>query len=354
MPTDSSDCLEHFGYKDFEVDSARLQPAVCPIRACSTRPVTISYGKSKKPFCPKHGIRLHSNTFVYWNGAEHKDDAQLRNFHIRPDLAREIALHSVGKAESHRLGYEMSEDALTWNVFVGLAQAGKLRPVVKFLTGHDVDAEPSLYLWGRLVDVTGSTSSPEYFQPLGDVRDQLEQTITNFRTEPDVMLVLDGKFVICVEAKFGSGNTLAYEGQVKEGDKPVDRAGLLQRYLGHAPEETKRIIDRNSIVALRMFHSQLFRNIIFASAMAKGCDWHVVNLVSTTQWKPRKDSKRCSFANPEESVRSYLQQNRHQCFSFRTWEELHKVLIKDDTELGQLNIYLRTKSAHYRRAFDLD
>ena len=355
MPADSSDCFQYFGYKDFEVDPAKLKyPAVCPIRTCSTRPVNISYGKSKQPFCPTHGIRLHSNTFVYWNGEEHKDDARLRNFRIRPDLAREIALHSVGKAESYRLGYEMSEDALTWNVFVGLAQARQLRRAVKFLTDRDVDTEPRLYLWGSLVDVTSSKSKPEYFQPLGEVRDQLEQGIRNFKTEPDVMLVLDRQLVICVEAKFGSGNTLAHEGHVKNGDKPVDRAGLLQRYLDKdkAPEETRRIIDRNSIGA--MFHSQLFRNIVFASAMAKECDWHVVNLVSTTQWKSRKDSKHCSFVNPEESIQSYLDQSRRQCFSFRTWEELHKALIKDEAELGQLNTYFCTKSAHYRRAFDLD
>lgn len=356
MPADSSDCFQYFGYKDFkdfEVDPTKLQyPAVCPIRTCSTRTVTISYGKSKQPFCPTHGIRLHSNTFAYWNGEEHKDDARLRNFRIRPDLARAIALHSVGKAESYRLGYEMSEDALTWNVFVGLAQARKLRRAVKFLTDRDVDAEPSLYLWGRLVDVTASESKPECFQPLGEVRDQLEQGIRNFRTEPDVMLVLDRQLVICVEAKFSSGNTLAREGEVKDGDKPVDRAGLLRRYLDQAPAETRRIIDRNSIGAI--FHSQLFRNIVFASAMAKGRDWHVVNLASKTQWKCRKKSKQSSFVNPEDSIRPYLHQNRRQCFSFRTWEELHRALIKDEAELGHLDTYFCTKSAHYRRAFDLD
>jgi hypothetical protein len=352
VPADSSDCFEHFGYKDFDVDPRRMQDAaVCPIRTCSARLVTVSYGKAKRPFCPTHGIRLHSNTFVYWNGEERKDEARLRNFRLRPDLAREIALHSVGKAESYRLGYEMSEDALTWNAFVGLAQARKLRHAVKFLTDRDIDTEPRLYLWGRLVDVTSSQSRSEVFQPLCEVRELLEGGIRNFKTEPDVMLVLDRQLVICVEAKFGSGNTLAHEGKVREEDKPVDRTGLLKQYLDKAPEETRRIIDQNSIG--EMFHSQLFRNIVFASAMAKGCDWHVVNLVSETQWRRRKDSKYCSFVNPEESIRSYLHQSCRQCFSFRTWEEFHKALIKNKSELGELNTYFCTKSAHYRHAFDL-
>jgi len=43
-------------------------------------------------------------------------------FIVRCDLAREVALGSAQKAESHRLRYEMSEDALSWNVFVSLAE----------------------------------------------------------------------------------------------------------------------------------------------------------------------------------------------------------------------------------------
>src|SRR6202158_282725 len=253
MLTDSSDCSQYFGYedfKDFNGDPAKFQyPDVCPIKTCSTRSVPISHGKSELPFCPTHGIRLHSNTFVYWNGEgqKQKDDARLRNFRIRQDIARKIALGSVEKAESHRLGYENSEDALTWNVFVGLAEAGKLGRAVKFLTGRDVEAETDLYLWGKLVDVTGSKSESKLFEPLRDVRNLLEQGIGKFKTEPDVMLVLGEQLVICVEAKFTSGNTLADadEKEVKDGDKPKDRIGLLRRYLDQAPEETKRIIDRH-------------------------------------------------------------------------------------------------------------
>jgi hypothetical protein len=351
MSADSSNCFQHFGYEDFKVGRVNFQyPTVCPIRGCSTNIVNIPYLKRDKPFCPTHGIRLHSNTFVYWNGAELKDEARLRNFRIRPNLAHEIALGSVGKAESYRLGYEMSEDALTRNVFVGLAEVGKLRHVVKFLTGRDVDVEPSLYLWGELVDV--NDCKRERFQPLDAVRDMLERDIRNFKTEPDVMLVLDRKLVICVEAKFSSGNTLAYEGTVKDRQKPVDLAGLLRRYLDPAAAATKRIIDRDGIGDI--FHSQLFRNVVFASEMANGCDWHVVNLVSKTQWNCGSNSKLYSFVNPEPFVRSYLHQDRQQCFSFRTWEELHKALIKDDADLDPLNTYVCSKSAHYRRAFDLD
>jgi hypothetical protein len=130
--------------------------------------------------------------------------ARLRNFLIQPRLAEAIALGSKAKAESHRLGYEMSEDALSWNVFVGLAEAGALRAATCFLTGVDPHAEPRLYLWGERVDLSGEAA--ERFAPLDTVRRKLEKGIRRFLTEPDIMLVVDGRSVVCVEAKFGSGN----------------------------------------------------------------------------------------------------------------------------------------------------
>jgi hypothetical protein len=347
----TSDCLQHFGYEDFDFNRVeRGYPTVCPIAGCSTKLVDVPHRRGTRPFCPTHGIRLHSKTFVYWNGIHRQDDARLRNFRVRADLAGEIALRSVEKAESHRLGYEMSEDALSWNVFVSLAEARKLRQAVRFLTGRNVDAEPDLYLWGNLIDVQRGRR-PMCFKPLGAVRERLERDIKRFKTEPDVMLVLDRRLLVCIEVKFGSGNPLAHEEPAESGQKPTDHAGLLNRYFDQATSETKRIIDRDAIG--EVFHSQLFRNVVFASEMADGSDWHVVNLVSKTQWDRRKDSKGYSFVNPELYVRSYLHENYRQCFSFSTWEDLHRELVEGDPDLGALHAYLCSKSAHYRRAFDL-
>jgi hypothetical protein len=347
MINDRSDCLQHFGYKDFDLTRLKQPvPDACPITGCSQQLVEIPYRGKKKPFCPKHGIRLHSRTFVYWNGEVCRDQARLRNFQIRPDLARNVALGSVGKAESHRLGYEMSEDALSWNVFVGLAEAGMLRQAIKVLCDRDVTVEPNLYLWGELVDVRGGRR--QRFLPLDAVRNRLEPDINGFKTEPDIMLVVEGQIIVCIEAKFGSGNTVAFDGTVKKGEKPVGRQALLARYL---PEVFgKQFINRDAIG--EQFHSQLFRNIVFASAMADGKDWHVVNLVSRTQ--AGKTSKRSDFGDPCEYVRSYLDDDHKQCFTFRTWEALHGALFKDLSRLTQLDSYFRSKSAHYRQAFTLE
>src|SRR5438132_6646675 len=235
MPNETSDCLRPLGHADF--DPARADespPSQCPVRGCSATLVELPYGKQQDrkampkertmPWCPEHGIRLDSGTFVYWNGQGLKDESRLRNFIVRPDLVRAIALPKGMKAESHRLGYEMSEDALSWNVFVSLAVAGKLRHVAEHLTGRTLSSEPNLYLWGCRIDTEHGEYAP--YEPLLRVRNTLEPDIHTFVTEPDIMLVAEGEMVISIEAKFGSGNPLAYDREAKEGEKPTSQAGL--------------------------------------------------------------------------------------------------------------------------------
>jgi hypothetical protein len=165
------------------------------------------------------------------------------------------------------------------------------------------------------------------------------------------MLVVEGEMVICIEAKFGSGNSLAYDGKDKEGEKPTSRAGLIERYLG----KSTKVSTRAAIQSERMGptpHSQLFRNIVFASEMAER-EWHVVNLVSSTQHKHGKNNPRSSFTDPTAHVLGYLSSESQSCFTYRTWEDLYAGLITGKTELKDLDGYMRNKSAHFRPAFEL-
>src|ERR1700722_18426243 len=50
--------------------------------------------------------------------------------------------------------------------------------------------------------------------------------------------------------------------------------------------------------------SQLFRNVVFASEMANGADWLVVNLMSKTQRRLGQKTDKYSFDDPEPHVRS--------------------------------------------------
>ena len=362
-PTDhphTSDWRHPFGYADFDVTRLDEAPTTkCPVRGCSATLVKLPYGKQQdrdgkykertKLWCPEHGIRLHSGTFVYWNGQGLEDEARLRNFIVRPDLVSAIALPKGMKAEAHRLGYEMSEDALSWNVFVSLAVAGKLRGAAQFLTGRSLRTEPHLYLWGRRIDDPDGQYST--YEPLRRARAALEADIHTFVTEPDIMLVADGEIVISIEAKFGSGNPLSHDGEAKEGEKPTSRAGLLARYLGErTSERTKHIVRPDHMGA--SLHSQLFRNIVFASEMAGEVPWHVVNLVSSTQRGTLNDVSH-TFADPTNDVRGYLHPDCQHCFTYRTWEGLHAELIRNEPALAGLDRYLRGKSAHYLPAFEL-
>jgi hypothetical protein len=352
MPVQYSTCFERFGHEDF--DPAHIASGLrehCPVRGCSASLLPATYGSKGRtiPWCPTHGIRLHSNTFVYWNGPSRDVEARLRNFTVRHDLVRRIALTSGMKAESHRLGYEMSEDALTWNVFVSVQQAGKLRDATAFLTGLSVRGEPELYLWGRRVD--DPAGSHATFPDLVRVRGALESDIRTFVTEPDILLRVPGELLVCIEAKFGSANPLAHESVPKPGEKPTSKAGLLSRYLGDRTSNlTRQRVLRDRIGTA--FRSQLFRNVVFASEMAGELPWHVVNLVSSTQAVGTSDDEK-SYEDPTPEVRGYLADDVAGCFTFRTWEGLHDHVIANNRDLAGLDHYLRDKSAHFRPAFNL-
>ncbi len=187
---------------------------------------------------------------------------------------------------------------------------------------------------------------------LAAARDKLEKDIRKYRTEPDIMLVIPEKLVVCVEAKFGSANTLASSGATKNDEKPHDVPGLIARYLDAASPCAQAAIDRASIGP--KLHSQLFRNVVFAAEMAQGRDWYVVNLVSATQWKGRPNSDTASFTDPCEDLRCYLASTFKKCFSFRTWEALYWEVVSKQRRASAVSTYLRSKSAHYRAAFELD
>ena len=346
----TSTCTRHFGHVDFDLGRVNDKNAgLCPVSGSNAKLERVAHGKSEYDFCPEHGLRLHTGTFVYWNGVGFEDMARLRNFSFQKDLAKTIALGSTAKAESHRLGHETSEDALSWNVFVALAEAKKLRETAHWLIGPSVTKEPELYLWGERIDLEGRVHGR--YAPLDRVRDKLEEGIGRFKTEPDIMLVVPGEIVICIEAKFCSGNAIAHASHPKDGEKPTDVDGLLKRYLEPASPTTKAVINPSGIGDA--FHSQLFRNVVFASEMAGDADWRVVNLVSETQWKRGAESSEYSFKDPRPGVRAFLAEPSKSRFKFRTWEGLYAELVKPDTRMERLGEYLSTKSAHYKRAFEL-
>lgn len=275
-----------------------------------------------------------------------------RNVMFHSDLFVKNFLDVPGKAESHRLCYETSEDALTYNVFTELLRArGVLDRLFAHITGMDEPEEVELYLWGRRITLDGGTWST--YKPLEQVRQHLEDGIRRFATEPDVMLVVPGKAIVCIEAKFGSKNSLSEEKPTAAEEKPRSVRGLVERYCtGNTFVNAAEIFRLDGLPP--RIHSQLFRNIVFGASMAAyaGLDtWYVVNLRGRRIMNMMRE-------RPEAmpvlgSVRSMLNGKYRDRFLQMTWEEMHSMYVAGNSELHDLDWYMKNKTFHCRRAFSI-
>lgn len=324
----------------------------CPVSGCTAIPEKVPSQWGEMPFCPQHCIRLHpgSGTFVYYNGSDalSKRAAALRNILFERDYFAACILGNAGKAETHRICHETSEDALTWNVFSRLATAGVLPRLVSTVTNREVKGDPELYLWGLKVDLQDA-SPPALFPPLASAREVFEPDVIKYLTEPDIMLYVPGQLLVLVEAKFTSGNPIA-KGETDDdalGEKPKSRAGILQRYPAAALPNGALGTD----ASITPFYSQLYRNVLFAMHMANqlGVSWALINLVSESQ--SQRQVHKAEFHNPTQFMHSLLPQNSHSCFGYYSWERLYADHVAKDAALSDLGEYMSNKSAYCSKAF---
>jgi hypothetical protein len=325
----------------------------CPVIGCNEN--TESVGKF--PICRTHGLEIHKSTFVYYNGnsREDKKKASLRN--LLPFGRNFVAKHVIDnpyKAESHRLGSENSEDALTWNIFGGLLYYERLHHVYNQLTGANSSPNQlELFLWGLKIDF--NTQQVEPWEPLMKVRASLENDIKHFFTEPDIM-ILGPTHLICIEAKFTSGNPIVLNGKHDiDGEKPNSREGLIERYV-----RSIQINDKWTHPAIQpeqlgeKVHSQLLRMLVFTSAMAqlKGRrNWLVANLISKTQWNKKNNKSRgYDFNDPTPSIPTSVRNN----FKFISWEyDIYEKVLKNESALVKLSVYMKNKTANLKKAFEI-
>ncbi len=312
------------------------QGHICPVGSCRAELQHHQIGKRSQLLCPDHKIRVHLNTFVY-------QDA-LRNIRFERDYFERAILKNKLKAETHRLGYENSEDALTWNVFAALARRKQLSALSRSLFQLDSDDEPELYLWGLMVSLDGPVPQNQ-FDALCAAREVFESNITRMHTEPDIMLYVPGKFLILVEAKFTSGNTVAeWDASDVPGEKPKSPAGILQRYsAGRLPPGSLLAPPAGT-----PFFSQLYRNLVFAIRMADQLkvQWGLVNLTSKRAYEKMSDDL-TTFAN------AVLPPESRQRFVRYTWEQLFRDRVEGNDDFAELATYLRFKSANRGQAFEI-
>jgi hypothetical protein len=232
-----------------------------------------------------------------------------------------------GKAETGRLGHENSEDALTWNVFRSLQEAGELPAVIRELTGIDAAGEPALYLWGRQVELCGTSAWPA----LADARQAIEPC-GGQQLAPDCCLHLPGQAWIFVEAKFGSPTATkkledARNAWAERYDKScpgVFRKDVIQTT---PPDQFPEQLLRNVALALQV--RQAAEQVIVV-ALVREVDVSCVDVVA----------HRCLNDGLEVKVR------------VSTWEQVYSAL-REWSALDLLRRYLERKSYRLQPAFSI-
>lgn len=281
--------------------------------------------------CPIHGIRCHHSA----NGSTYSFRDARRNIIASPALFGEKVIHHPFKYESHRMGLERSEDAVSWNVFRSLAENRGLRKIAQLITGEEEEFEPDLYLWGIKV-------SDDSFQPwdlLIRARERFESNLPVDRplTEPDIALHLPGRYLILIEAKFTSPNSFYERGPRR------DRSSLtLEELLAIYSDRSLLILDHESAERAARVPYQLWRNMIFAEWMAQldapMTRAHHANLV-------REGYEEATTKEFRQLVRPEFQDRYRRI----TWEQIYGASI--GPEYRSLRRYFETKTAGLRPAF---
>jgi hypothetical protein len=231
------------------------------------------------------------------------------------------------KAETWRLGYENSEDALSWNVFRSLQEAGQLKIAVGALTGLSVTTAPRLYLWGHEIRADAVSAWPE----LDKLRQRIEPGLTQ-QTEPDICMHVAEWGWLFTEAKLSSA-TSTYR------KSPERLARWVKRY---APRDSP-LFDADAIqtaAANEFFPEQLLRNVAYADAIRDpGESAVVIALV------------RAADSTPVESrADSCLKESAAVRVRRATWESLQTAL-DGAPERNALRHYMHEKTLCLQRAF---
>jgi hypothetical protein len=305
----------------------------CFVRGCG-RVLQTPTRYTKGEVCPDHGIRCHCSSY----GATYSYADVRGNIIASPDLLATRIVHHPFKYESHRLGLERSEDAVSWNVFRSLQEAGCLGRFARAITGDSSTVEPFLYLWGICLN-------DDAFDPMElliSARNRFESNLPVERplTEPDIVIHLPGRYLILIEAKFTSPNT-TYERGPRKDAQSLTLDELLEIY----HDANLQILDYSRARVASQVHYQLWRNMTFSEWMAREDHprtkaFHV-NLV-------RQGFEKASAA----AFHSLVNPNFKERFRRLTWENIYR-FFAGNPALETMRRYLETKTAGLVRAFRL-
>lgn len=240
----------------------------CYVRGCG-EVLTVPSRKKRGSYCPAHGIKCFARivpTYAYLDASQ---NIIVDRFEFRTKL-----LGHPFKFESHRLGYERSEDALTWNVFKSIHSNGLLGVFVEQFVGFRPSTYPDLYLWGINMD------SYQPWDLLIMARQRFESNLPVERplTEPDIAIHVPGELILLIEAKFTSTNPFYGRGK-RANAQSLTLDELVSIYQA---KEVQSLDLPKAEEAVRI-HYQLWRNLVFAEWMATmdstSTQFQVLNLV---------------------------------------------------------------------------
>ena len=146
---------------------------------------------------------------VAYSNARNEDERVLITASPELNVPREVRaglVEALGQAANRgnrrnklmKFCFETSEDAVSWTVFCGLAQQGRLDALV---APQRPPGEPALLIWGVPI---GGARGPAIASALAEVCGSLGESASAY-TEPDV-IVAWADLLVLVEAKFQSGN----------------------------------------------------------------------------------------------------------------------------------------------------
>jgi hypothetical protein len=304
-------------YQREDPDYVRNDEILCCIQDCRHWLKRRCKDSREFTFCPKHHIGLSRTTYIHQKSEQ--------NLIIFRDLFR-----TIRKTED-RLANENSEDALTWNIFVGLYVLQALDAMFTALTGIKPKGEPELYLWGNRFFVQGCSR----WESLGNVQQQLEAK-KRFPTEPDCILRIPGQALIFVEAKFRSANSRY--------DKKTARCGPVREYLKTYRAKPGQPDPLNREWILRaspeQVLEQLCRNTIVAQWLAEpGEQIFLVNLVSNDMEKTVEEEFRLHLAGNQVVFRRFA------------WEWIPLITALQDPAAEPLIRYMVNKTHSLKPAF---
>jgi len=325
-----------FGTADIEQGAAdryapsHAQPLVrrdsirCCVRGCEKWLSPYRRGTSDpSAFCSVHGIRMSTSpTYVYRESA--------KNLIVSADL-----FERLDKVERWRIRNEMSDDALTWNVFAAMSKLGGLPSVLEYLQ-PGIGPETSLrdlelYLWGNRI----STSGSQFWSKIHSIRRDLVEA--GIPTEPDIIVRAPGRAIVLVEAKVCAPKSTLPDKNERVGD--VEQ--FLDRYQQRAQQPDPLI--RGWIVCQQPGRvlEQLCRNVILAQRLAEdGEQPFVVNL-----------TRESAELDVEERLAPHLNPQRPVGFRRATWEGIYRLPIMRSADALPLKTYLASKTSNLRQAF---